>query len=59
MADSAKIDINKFKEKWNAEGNYPDAAIVTVPKGKWSLTSHYDVYHKLNKNILAEIKLVK
>lgn len=57
MADSAKIDINKLKEKWDTEGTYTEAAIIKVPKGKWSLTSHYDVYHKLHKDILAEIKL--
>jgi hypothetical protein len=32
---------------------------VKVPKGRWSLTSHYNVLHPKNEGILATFQLVK
>ena len=58
MADSAKINLKKLKEKWDYEGKYADSAVLKVPTGKWSLTSYYDTRHKDSNEILAEIRLV-
>lgn len=56
MADSAKVDIDKVKERWRIDGDYPHAAVVKVPTGKWAMTTHYDVRHSLSDGILAEIR---
>jgi len=50
MADTAKINLETLKQKHSV------VVVVKVPKGKWALTSYYDIKHKLGPDILAEIK---
>lgn len=59
MSDIASVDVEAIKKKWRTSGQYSDAVITTAKKGRWSLTSHYEVIHPLSKGILAEIRLIK